>query len=149
MDQTSLVQQLRKTNAEQAKLIHGLQGSVSKLGRQLTEAKGQQHTYPSRPVPIVYPVPQPRFREAATSNLATTPMPYPQQNLQYANGWNSQHVFPPALAHTGPNTTNEYHDGAQNPAPQVSHELPSQNGGMGGANGNHPKEMVTAKSNNQ
>ncbi|KAL8842328.1 MAG: hypothetical protein Q9176_002717 [Flavoplaca citrina] len=146
MDQTSLVQQLRKTNAEQAKLIHGLQGSVSKLGRQLTEAKGQSHSHPSRPVTIVYPVSQPRVREAATSTFATTPMPYRQQ---YTNGSNLQHIFPPAFAHTGATTTNGYHDGAQNPAPRASHELPSQNGDAGGANGNHSKDMATAKSNNQ
>ncbi|KAI4273103.1 MAG: hypothetical protein LQ337_004866 [Flavoplaca oasis] len=146
MDQTSLVQHLRRTNAEQAKLIHGLQGSVSKLGRQLTEAKGQLHTYPSRPVPIVYPVSQPPIREAATTNFATTPMPCPQQ---YANGSNSQHGFPPTFAHTGANTTKGYHDGAQNPAPQASHELPWQNGGMGGANGIHSEDIATAESNNQ
>ena len=143
MDQTSLVQQLRKTNAEQAKLIHGLQGSVSKLGRQLTEAKGQSH---SRPVPIVYPVSQPPVREAATSKFATTPLPYRQQ---YANGSKLQHVFPPAFAHTGATMTNGYHDDAQNPAPQASHELPLQNGGMGGANSNYSKEMATAKLNNE
>ncbi|KAL9040902.1 MAG: hypothetical protein Q9180_001621 [Flavoplaca navasiana] len=146
MDQTSLVQQLQRRNAEQAKLIHGLQGSVSKLGRQLTEAKGQLHTYPSRPVSIVYPVSQPPVREATTSNFATTPMPYRQQ---YVNGSNSQHVFPAAFAHTDAKTRNVDHDGAQNPAAQASHELPLQNGGMGGANGNHSKEMAAAKSNNQ
>ncbi|KAL8907610.1 MAG: hypothetical protein Q9171_005781 [Xanthocarpia ochracea] len=93
--QMSEIQQLRRTNAEQANLIFGLQASLSNLGRQLTEVRAALvHAYPGHPLAVPR-TSHPPYREESQGNFTPPPIPYPHQAVQYANGSNAQHVLPP------------------------------------------------------
>ncbi|KAL8998506.1 MAG: hypothetical protein Q9169_002449 [Polycauliona sp. 2 TL-2023] len=125
VDQTSLIQQLRRTNADQAKLILGLQGSVSKLGRQLTAGPTQGWPGPQRP--MAYTMSQSSYQGASVNTFTPPPMAYSQQQhqqtLQRANGSDPQHNVPHASHHTVSNMDNVYRDVSCKPAAPFSHEL--------------------------
>ncbi|KAL8854785.1 MAG: hypothetical protein Q9221_000291 [Calogaya cf. arnoldii] len=95
IDQTSLVQQLQRTNSEQANMILGLQASVSNLGRQITGVRGgaRAHAYPGQSGPV-YATSRPWYQKAPAKTIMPPPTAYPQQTLQQANTSNLQHTFP-------------------------------------------------------
>ncbi|CAO1599784.1 hypothetical protein XANCAGTX0491_003498 [Xanthoria calcicola] len=143
MDQPSLVQQLQRTNSEQASLILGLQASLSNLGRQLTEARAAQaQAYPGQSVPV-YTMTHPPYREGPANTFTPPPMTYPQQTLQQANGTNAQHAFPQTSQSMNP----AGHNGMWNPTPPPSHEQSWQPCRWEGAKGNHISQGSIAKAN--
>ncbi|KAL8671501.1 MAG: hypothetical protein Q9168_003993 [Polycauliona sp. 1 TL-2023] len=125
MDQTNLVQQLQRTNAEQAKLILGLQGSVSKLGRQLTEAKGapQMWTGPQRSMVSTMSHAPYNKQGAPVKTFTPPPTTYPQQAMQCINGSNVQPIYLDASHHTRPSTNKVCRDGSWTPTVPSCHEL--------------------------
>ncbi|KAL8768799.1 MAG: hypothetical protein Q9209_005088 [Squamulea sp. 1 TL-2023] len=138
MDQMGLVQQLRRTNAEQANLILGLQASLSNLGRQLTDVKASlAHAYSGQPI-SVYNISHARYRETLQGNFTPPPpITHPPQPSQQANGLIPQHMLPHVFPYQTQTMNGAHDDGNISSAPQPSLVSPLQMWSTGGPTDKH------------